>query len=108
MTDKENGNGTVRWKTDAAEFRGFMRASVEGLQKGLDDANESHKELRKELKADNEKLKTEMKVDNKEVKKEVKLLRGNVGNLRWKVAGISGTITLIVMIIGFLLKDKIF
>lgn len=94
MTDENNGQ--TRWKTDAAEFRGFVRASMGNLQKVTD-------EMKKDVKCI-----PLLKQDSVEMKADIKSLHRKVGNIRVKVAAISGTVALIVTIIMILLKSNLF
>lgn len=92
----EGNNTQVKWKTDAAEFRGFVRASMGNLQKVTDEMKQDVKCI------------PGLKKDSEALKKEMKSIHGKISKLQLKVAGISGTIALIVTIIILLLKDKIF
>jgi len=92
----EEQNGTQSWKVNNDVFRGYMKASMDGLK-------EDNKEIKKKIECI-----PLLQKDNEEIKEDVRSLHSKVSNNRIKLATISGTIALIVTILVLLLKNKLF
>ena len=109
MTDNQNNDsGNLGFKMKVSEFRGYVTRALGEFEREFKEAREERGDLNEKIDTNCKAIEDKMEMRFTQVCKKVDNVNTRVTNLYIKVGSIGGAVALVISILFWLLKDRLF